>query len=335
MRHASLTPWSARALQRRPDGNAATVSRACWEKGLRRRVCIDEDSPWVEAGVARPLVQMVLGLFLLAAGLNVATAQYSLQIGNVTWTGSPGGYNCFSSTEYPNTVNFTLTKTGNGNRSYAVAAGPSTTTGNYNRQLRSGANRLDYQLYTSSARSFALKAPPTATANEVISGSSNAKSGTVLPLDFTFFIPPNQLVLPGIYTDQITVSVYRSYNDTRGPMDTRTITIRAVVISGAILSLVPTGSGFSGNTSQNLNFGTLTQDKSLGCDLLIRKNTSCNITFSSINSGVMKAIPTPTSDQVHRQWQPPESRHPGSDESAIRSVAFPRRKPPADQHHDW
>ncbi len=234
----------------------------------------------------------------MAAGLNVATAQYSLQIGNVTWTGSPGGYNCFSGTAYPNTVDFTITKQQPGRQDYAVAAGPSGNTGSYSRQMASGANRLGYQLYTTSGLNNVLKTPPTASATEVISGSMSHGSGLVIPLSFVLYISPNQLVPPGIYTDQITISVYDSYNDTRAPMATRTITITAVVIPGAALSLVPSGSSFNGNTSQSLNFGTLTQDKSLGCDLLIRKNTSCNITFSSINSGVMKAIPTPTSDHV-------------------------------------
>lgn len=242
--------------------------------------------------------RFILGLCLLGTMLDVAVAQYSLQIGNVVWAGSPGGYNCFSSTEHPNTVNFTITKTQVGNRTYAVTAGPSTTTGNYSRQLRSGANRLNYQLYTTSARSFVLKAPTSATASEVISGSSNARRGTVIPLSFTFYIPPSQLVLPGTYTDQIRISIYRRYNDTSAPMATRTITLTAVVIPAAILSLVPSGSGFSGSTSQNLNFGTLTLGESLGCDLLIRKNTSCNVSFSSLNSGVMKFIPTPTADAV-------------------------------------
>ena len=240
----------------------------------------------------------LLGLILFGTMLDAAVAQYSLQIGNVAWVGSPGGYSCFSSAEYPNTVNFTITKTEAGNRRYAVTAGPSATTGTYNRQLRSGVSRLNYQLYTTSARSFVLKAPTSATANEVISGSSNAGVGTAIPLSFTFYIPPNQLVLPGTYTDQITVSIYRSYSDTHAPVNTRTITLTVVVVPAAILSLVPSGSGFSGSTSQNLNFGTLTPGKSLGCDLLVRKNTGCNISFSSLNGGVMRLIPSPTSDAV-------------------------------------
>lgn len=239
----------------------------------------------------------LLVLFLLGPVFH-AVADYTLQIGTVVWTGSPGGYNCFSSVEYPNTVNFFLTKTKPGNRSYAVTAGPSANTGTYQRQLASGAERLNYQLYTSSARSFVLKAPPTATAGEVISGLTNDREGTLIPLAFTFNIPPNQIVLPGTYTDQVTVSVYDRYNDTGAPFDTRTISLTVVVTAGATLSLVPSGSGFSESTSQNMNFGSLSAGQNLGCDLLVRKNTGCTLTFSSRNGGVMKMIPKPTEDRV-------------------------------------
>jgi spore coat protein U-like protein len=240
----------------------------------------------------------LLNLFFLGLSLQVARAQYSLQIGNVTWSGSPGGYSCFSSTEYPNTVNFTITKTAPGNRAYAVTAGPSSTTGDYARQLASGADRLNYQLYTTSTRNFVLKAPPAATLNEVIHGSSKDSVGTVIPLAFTLFIPPGQLVLPGSYSDTVSIRIYHNYDDNGAPMDSRTITLTAFVIPAAILSLVPTGSSFSGGTSHNLNFGTLSLGQMLGCDLLIRKNTSCSVTLNSVNNGVMKLIPTPTADEV-------------------------------------
>jgi spore coat protein U-like protein len=237
-------------------------------------------------------------LGLLLTGSFAVGQTYSLQIGNVTWVGSPGGYNCFNNTAYPNTVNFTITKLTYGSSTYAVTAGPSANTGNYTRQLASGGNRLNYQLYTSSAMSYVLEAPPTANANQVISGTSTARPGTVMPLSFTFYIPPNQLVAPGTYSDQITMSIYRSYNDNGSPQATATILFSATVASGAILCLVPTGSSFnSGSTSQTLNFGTLAQGQSLSCDLLVLKNTSCTVTFNSANLGVLKMTPA-TSDQI-------------------------------------
>ncbi len=240
----------------------------------------------------------LFSLFLFAALPQVAFAQYSLQIGNVVWTGSPGGYNCFSGVAYPNTVNFTITKQDPGRENYALTAGPSVNTGSYDRQLASGGSRLNYQLYTTSGLNYVLKGPPSAMATEVISGSMTGGSGAVIPLSFILYIPPNQIAPPGNYTDQVTIGIYRSYSDTRAPLDTRTITITAVVVPAAILSLVPTGSGFNGSTSQSLNFGALAQGKSLGCDLLVRKNTSCSVTLSSLNNGVMRLIPSPTADQV-------------------------------------
>ncbi len=240
----------------------------------------------------------ILGLFLLGAALACRAADYTLQLGNIAWTGGPGGYDCFSGTVYPNTVDFVISKQTPGNQRFAVATGPSATSGGYNRQMASGASRLNYQLYVTSALTYVLKAPPTATASEIITGRPDHPQQTVIPLSFTLYIPPSQLVPPGTYTDQITVSIYRTYDDTSAPQDTRTITVTAVVAAAVALAVVPSGSSFSSSASQSLNFGTLTTGRSLGCDLLVRKNTGCNISFSSRNGGVMKLMSSPETDQV-------------------------------------
>jgi spore coat protein U-like protein len=237
---------------------------------------------------------------LLAGELNSLTAgNFSLQIGNVTWIGSAGGYNCFSSTAYPNTVDFNIVKVVNGTTSYAFAAGPSAQTGSYSRQLVSGVNTLNYQLYTSSTMTDVLEAPLTANANQVISGSSSASGGTIIPLSFTFFIPPNQRVAPGTYTDQITISIFNSYNDAGAPQDTRTITFTAVVAPIVNICLVPAGAGFSStSSSQTLDYGMLSQGQVRGCDLLALQNTGCSIAFTSANHGVLSTTPPSTSAQV-------------------------------------
>jgi len=246
----------------------------------------------------RKLISLI-GLLLTGVLSAFAANNYSLQIGNVTWSGGPGGYNCFNNTAYPNTVNFTITKRVSGNRSYAVTAGTSANTGTYTRRLASGASTLNYQLYTSSAMANVLEAPPTANSSQVISGNSASPSGTVIPLSFTFYIPPNQLVPPGTYTDQIRVSIFNSFNDQNPPEATASILFTAVVSSSASLCLVPTGSGFnSSSASQTLNFGTLVQGQTKSCDLLVLKNTGCTVTFNSANLGVLKTTPTSTSDQI-------------------------------------
>src|ERR1019366_10636086 len=102
---------------------------------------------------------VTLGLLLVAIFCSNAAQNFTLQIGNITWVGGPGGYNPFSATAYPNTVNFTITKNANGNKSYSVMAGTSATSGSYTRQMASGANRLNYQLYTTSAMTYVLQAP--------------------------------------------------------------------------------------------------------------------------------------------------------------------------------
>jgi hypothetical protein len=239
---------------------------------------------------------ITLGL-LLGATFCSNAQDYTLQIANITWIGGPGGYNPFSATAYPNTVNFTITKNASGNKSYSVMAGTSATSGNYNRQMASGANRLNYQLYTTSAMTYVLQAPTMATPNNAINGNAVGNSGAVIPLNFTFYVPPGQVVAAGTYTDTVIIGIYSAYNDT-SPMVTTSINITTVVAASADLSIVPTGSAFSSSTSQTLAFGTLASGQVLGCDLLVKKNTSATVTFSSANLGVMKAIPTPDTDQI-------------------------------------
>jgi hypothetical protein len=248
---------------------------------------------------ACPNPRFLTSLLFCALLFRAAAANYTIQIGNVNWNGSAGGYACFSSTAYPNTVNFTITKAVNGRANYAVTAGPSQNTGNYTRQLFSGGNALNYALYTSSAVTFQLKAPTTATANEVISGSVAGQSSQVIPLSFIFYIPPGQVVPPGTYTDRITFSVYPAYNSTGPPDTTVTITFSAVVAAGAAVSIVPTGSSFNSSAPQlTLDFGTLQTGQAKSCDVLIKQNNYCTVNYSSANSGVLKQVPTPTTDQI-------------------------------------
>ena len=242
--------------------------------------------------------RMLAILGLVFGGALCAGAQtYTLQIGNISWSGSPGGYNCFSSTAYPNTINFTITHNQSGAATYAVTAGISTSSGSYNRQLASGGYRLNYQLYTTSAITYVLQAPMTATPNNVISGSNSTKN-TVIPLSFTFFVPPGQAVPPGTYTDTVTIGIYSAYNSL-SPMTTQTITISVVVAAAAAVSIVPTGGPFnSANPQLTLNFGTLSVGQIQSCDVLIKQNNNCTVFYSSANNGVLKEIPIPTTDAI-------------------------------------
>ncbi len=242
----------------------------------------------------------LLTALMLAAGIACASAaSYTLQIGNVVWHGSAGGYACFSSTAYPNTINFSLTKQGRGRANYAVTAGPSQNTGTYTRKLRSGGNYLNYTLYTTSAMTYELKAPPTANANEVISGSLSGKSGQVVPLAFVFFIPAGQVVPPGTYTDSVTFQIYPAYNSTGSPYDYATVTFSVVVAATAAVSIVPTGNPFNNSAPQlTLDFGTLQTGAAKSCDLLIKQNNNCTVYYSSANNGVLKQTASSSSDQI-------------------------------------
>ncbi len=224
--------------------------------------------------------------------LGANSGAYILQLNSISRS-----YNCFSDLAYPNIINFSVTKTRNDSATYAVSAGPSENTGTYNRQMASGANRLNYQLYTSPAMNSVLKAPPEANINEVISGLVVAQAPQTIPLVLTVFIPPSQIVAPGTYTDQVTFGVYTTYNDIGAAQDTRTLTLTVIVSSGVALSIVPAGSGFSSSTHQSLDFGELANGQIKSCDLVLHRNTGCIVTLDSANHGVLKLIPA-TADKI-------------------------------------
>lgn len=244
-------------------------------------------------------LRFLIALFFCAAWPGAFAANYTLQIANVSWSGSAGGYACFSSTAYPNTVNLTITKAVNGRANYAVTAGPSQNTGNYTRQLASGGNTLNYALYTTSAMTYQLKAPTVAIANEVISGSLAGQNSQIVPLSFIFYIPPGQVVPPGTYTDRIVFSVYPAYNSTGTPDTTVTVTFSVVVAAGAAISIVPTGGAFNSSAPQlTMDFGTLQTGAAKSCDVLIQQNNNCTVNYSSANNGVLKQSSPSVTDEI-------------------------------------
>ena len=243
-------------------------------------------------------------LFLALMGPVPVEAQtYLLQIGNIQWAGGTAGYNPFDNNAYPNTVNFTIMKNHPGVDPYAVTAGVSSTSGTYNRKLACGSSLLNYQIYTTAAMNYVLKQPAAAVPSEVISGTCSLPKPYYIPLSFVVVISPGQVVPPGTYTDTVTVSIYQSYNDNGVPMTSATITIQAVVSTYDAMCLVSTGGAWTGSTSQNMDFGTLTAGETVGCDLLVQHTGNCMLAFSSGNGGVLKQNPLSVPDQISYSFQ--------------------------------
>ena len=47
-----------------------------------------------------------------------------------------------------------------------------------------------------------------------------------------------------------------------------------------------------------LDFGALQTGLTKSCDVLVKQNNNCTVNYSSANNGVLKQIPTPTTDQI-------------------------------------
>jgi spore coat protein U-like protein len=154
---------------------------------------------------------------LIALGLAVSVAPYAQAVTTVNCTISAGGiafgiYNPLSAVSDASTGTLRITCTGSGTGSANVTANLTLSTGMSGsfatRKMFSGANTLNYNIYWSTAYtqimgdgtggSFAGTAGPF----NVPAGGSNFATGTMYGL-----IPASQDVVPGSYTDVITVTV--------------------------------------------------------------------------------------------------------------------------------
>ncbi len=154
---------------------------------------------------------------LLALGLAVSVAPCAQAVTTVNCTVSAGGiafgiYNPLSAVPDASTGTLRITCSGSGTGSANVTANLTLSTGMSGsfatRKMFSGANTLNYNIYWSTAYtqimgdgtggSFAGTAGPF----NVPAGGSNFATGTMYGL-----IPASQDVVPGSYTDVITVTV--------------------------------------------------------------------------------------------------------------------------------
>ena len=221
----------------------------------------------------------------------------SMQIASVTWRGRNGtGYDPYDPTPYSQTVNFTLNKRGDACPFFVTFS--KNTPGNNQRLMSKGNETLTYQIYDTTSLNNVLKDLPSASANEVISGtfSSNSKDQ---PLSLVIAMPAQQLQGPGTYTDSVRVSVYEGTLPNPIFVESILVQISALIPAIANLCVVSTGGVFDPTaTRPALVFGELATGKSLGCDLRVRSNAGYTLSFRSENAGVLKNLDPAATDKV-------------------------------------
>lgn len=209
----------------------------------------------------------------------------------VTFEGGSGGYAVYDPQEYLQTVSFDVRGEATGATCeyfVTLSAGQS---GDFNqRKLSEMTNRLNYNAYTDSGKSGILKALPTATQNEIITGSFPVAVALAQTNTHKFFWAINpQQVVPASgtpYADgNLTLSLYSGLLSLSPTLvATKTLTFQARVDSSVDVALVESGKPFDiGETTQLIDFGTLESGEQRGFDVVVRSNNGYAVTMQSQN----------------------------------------------------
>lgn len=234
-------------------------------------------------------VHLLIGLVLLfttrahgACGLSVVTGNIS-----VNWT------NSFTYISVPVTIN----KSGPDACDYGFGLTKGAAASYATRRATSGAKLVQYQLYRENSLTNILKDVPDVTsANEVVQGGFAGGTNLTQATEYYFRIPYNADVSPalisaGTFTDAFTLNLYEGSDPLAfvTPVDTEAISVTITVPKIVAISLVSSGGGFiDGQTTRNINMGSLYDGQATGLDLRVRSNAGFDVTFSSLNNGKMK-----------------------------------------------
>ncbi|MBI3561670.1 MAG: spore coat protein U domain-containing protein [Gammaproteobacteria bacterium] len=239
-----------------------------------------------------------LGLLLLLPPAAHALC-VNLAFGNVpslvTFEGGSGGYAVYDPQEYLQTVSFEVRGEATGATCeyfVTLSAGQS---GDFNqRKLSEMTSTLNYNAYTDSGKSGILKALPTATQNEIITGSFPVVVALTQTNAHKFFwtIAPQQVVPAADtpYTDgNLTLSLYSGLLFLSPTLEaTKTIRFQARVDSSVDVSLVESGQRFDiSDTTQLIDFGTLESGEQRGFDVVVRSNDGYVVTMQSQNQQLL------------------------------------------------
>jgi hypothetical protein len=206
-----------------------------------------------------------------------------------TFSGSGGEYNIYDPAEYLQSVNFsvdTVASVGGFRYFLVLSAGHSGSAPA--RQLVLGTDTLNYNVYTTAAKSNVINTTGIFNAAGTLSDSFSFILGLLQSKSHTLYwtIPPLQVVKSNAARFQdVTLSLSLYGELALGIFtlaDTKTITFRSRVESNVDLSLVDTGGALdTGDTSQTLNFGTLSSGQILSYDTVIRSNSGYILSLQS------------------------------------------------------
>jgi spore coat protein U-like protein len=235
----------------------------------------------------RAVLALLTLLVLLPAP---AMAACSITLRNVTAANftSSQAYPIFNAAETAATLSFQVRHpNGQAACNYFVtfSRGGSAT---YNRRMATGANQLQYQLYPTSAKAAVLKAIPDAVAGEVITGTFSTTALVTHDLSYYIALPPQQVVVPGLYTDSVVVRLYEGTLSSYTQRDSVTLSMKARVVATTEMCVACTSAFDNTMHSHELNFGTLETGESKSATVRVRTNEGYTLKLQSQNRSYLK-----------------------------------------------
>lgn len=234
-----------------------------------------------------------IALILMMVGLKGLPAQAcDLTITDVTstqWTGNHGrGYEVYDSQRGALLVTFHV-QSQTGGCPYFVTVSPSSAPGGGPGALRGPGETLRYELFKDASATQPLKPTSVASTPDVFVGS--APSGTsVTAWQFVMVIWANQIVLPGLYSDDIQITAYEGQVGNGILRDQRHVPSSAVVPAVAEISFSAGGAFDPNVNTYTIRFNAMRKNDRQQVSLKARSNGGYRIQFGSLNGGVMRNV---------------------------------------------
>lgn len=153
-----------------------------------------------------------------------------------------------------------------------------------NRRLKNGyGDQLRYELYDTVQHKNRLTGPPSTSTQNILEGYFG-KSQPLQGLRYYFFVPFDQEVPSGEYSDSIDISVYEGTTGQYILRDTKQVTYTVTVPANISISIH--SSPGIGETA-DLNFGTLQIGESRSFSIDVVANTPYDMSIESENNGVL------------------------------------------------
>jgi len=233
---------------------------------------------------------MMAAAILLAAEPAMACSLSITDVTSTRWSGSRGqGYDVFSQERVAQAVTFRVQNREGGCAFFATVV-PVSFTGSGAGFLRGGPQPLIYQVFKDASGDQRLMPRDLATENEVFISASRAGEGH-MPFQFALVVPPQQVVSPGLYQDELEIRVYEGGLATGTLRDMRRIPVVVPVPAVAELSFSQGGAFDPGLGSYTVNFHKLQRASRRSIILRARANSGYRVLFRSVNGALRHVDP--------------------------------------------